>query len=113
MEDLFAKVGLKSVHLFAGMVGGVFVVYFGKRPTSLREKIRAFFTVILSAISTGYLTPLVLVWQPSWESGEHGIAFLIGLFGMGVIHGILNFIQKNFVQDPAGAIKKIKDAFRR
>ena len=112
MEDIFAKVGLKSVHLFAGMIGGVFVIYFGKRPTSVAERIRAFFTVILSAISTAYLTPLIILYKPNWESGEHGIAFLIGLFGMGIIHGLVNFINKNFINDPMGTIKKIRDAIR-
>lgn len=111
MEDIFAKIGIKSAHLFAGFIGGVFVMYFGKRPTSIREKIRAFITVILSAVCTGYLTPLIISWQPDWESVEHGLAFLVGLFGMGVLHGFFNLVTA-FTYDPIGVVKNIRNAIR-
>lgn len=111
MEDIFAKMGLKGAHLFAGLIGGAFVAFFGRKPITWREKLKAFITVIMSAILTGYLTPLVILKYPTWESAEHGLAFLIGLFGMGVVHGLLNVVQ-GFVEDPLGTFKKVKSAIR-
>ena len=107
MEDFIAKLGLKIPHIIAGIFGGVFIVFFGQRPRTLRDRIGAFTTVILSAVATGYLTPLILSVHPAWITGEHGIAFVVGLFGMGVIHGTLNIVNK-FVTDGIATIKSIR-----
>jgi len=77
MENFLAKVGLKAPYLIAGVFGGIFLVYFGGRPKTIREKIKAITTVILSAISTGYLTPLVISCAPDLIRGEYGIALRI------------------------------------
>jgi len=106
MENFLAKVGLKAPYLIAGVFGGIFLVYFGGRPKTIREKIKAITTVILSAISTGYLTPLVISCAPDLIRGEYGIAFIIGLFGMGLIHGFLNMIN-DFIKDWSGALKEL------
>ena len=111
MESFLAKVGLKAPYLIAGVFGGIFLVYFGGRPKTVREKIKAIITVILSAVATGYLTPLVISVSPDLVTGEYGLAFIIGLFGMGLIHGLLNFIN-DFIKDWSNTLNKLVRVIR-
>ena len=63
--------------------------------------------VIIGAVVTGYVTPLILEWKPNWENTEHSIGFLIGIFGMGIIEGFMNLV-KSFQKNPIKTIKSIK-----
>ena len=112
MEDLLAKIGLKGAHLLTGLIAGVMGLVFNKRLTTIREKIRAYTIVLSGAILTGYITPLVLL---KWEfliGAEYSVAFVVGLFGMGLIEAIFNFIGR-LKADPLGVGKAIKDIFSR
>lgn len=107
MEDILAKLGLKMAHLITGFIGGVVGLIFGKRRPSFRDKIKATFIVIFGAIVTGYVTPLLLGWRPEWETVEHSIGFVVGIFGMGIVEAGMNFV-KRLQRDPIGTIKKLK-----
>lgn len=108
MEDIFGKLGLKLAHILTGLLGGAVALIFGKTRPSLKEKIRAVFIVLAGSIVTGYVTPMVLLWKPTLIGVEHGIAFLIGIFGMGVVEGLLTWLSK-FRKSPVQAIKDIKN----
>tara|TARA_R110002020_G_C15686704_1_gene719420 strand:- start:101 stop:442 length:342 start_codon:yes stop_codon:yes gene_type:complete len=112
MEDVIAKLGIKGIHFVIGLIGGAVALIFGKKRNTILDKIHALGVVIAGAVATGYITPLVFLWSPSLESAEHGIAFFIGIMGMGVIEGLLNVVNK-FKIDPLGTIKNSIDVFRK
>lgn len=112
MEDVFAKIGLKFAHLITGLIGGGIALVFGKARPTLRDKIKAVVIVLLGAVATGYLTPLLLLWKPSLETVEHGIAFVVGIFGMGIIEGLINLVRK-FQDNPMDIIKEIKQLIKK
>lgn len=112
MEDMLAKLGLKGAHLLTGLIAGLMGLLFNKRPTTIREKIKAYAVVLSGAMLTGFLTPLVLLKWEWLQGAEYSVAFIVGLFGMGIIEAIFNFISK-LKADPLGVGKAIKDMFFR
>ena len=108
MEEL----GIKTMHLITGFLGGSLAIFFGKKVHTIRDKIRAFLTVVAGSVVTGFATPAMILWKPTWESAEHSIAFFIGLVGMGVIEGILNLVMK-FKHKPVETIKEVKDIIKK
>jgi len=107
MEEMLAKLGLKSAHLITGLLGGAVGLIFGKQKNTLKGKIRSVGIVFVGAIVTGYVTPLILQWKPDWENTEHSIGFLVGIFGMGVIEGFINLVT-SFKKNPISTIKSFK-----
>ena len=107
MEEMLAKLGLKSAHLITGLLGGAVGLIFGKKKTTLMGKLRSIGIVIVGAIVTGYVTPVILIAKPHWENTEHSIGFLVGIFGMGIIEGFMNLV-KSFKKNPISTIKSIK-----
>lgn len=108
MEDMLLKYGIKAGHLITGLVAGVMGLLFNKRPQTLRAKIRSYFVVLSGALMTGYITPLILLkWK--WLIGaEYSVAFVVGLFGMGVVEtGFI--IVKKLKENPLEVINNIID----
>lgn len=112
MEDILAKLGLKGIHLITGLIAGIMGLLFNKRPQTVRENIRSYMVVLFGAILTGYITPLVLLKFDFLLSAEYSVAFVVGLFGMGVIEGGFKIIE-SLKKDPLGVISSIKDIFKR
>ncbi|GAH09780.1 unnamed protein product, partial [marine sediment metagenome] len=56
---------------------------------------------------TGYVTPLVLVYQPNWQGAEYSVAFIVGIFGMSLIRDIFNFIY-DFGKNPIEYIRAVR-----
>jgi len=108
MEEVLAKLGLKSAHLITGLVGGAVGLIFGKQKNTLMGKLKSIGVVIVGAIVTGYVTPIILNVKPHWENTEHSIGFLVGIFGMGIIEGFINLV-KSFTKKPIKTIKSIKN----
>ena len=108
MEDIFAKLGIKLSHLIIGFLAGGVGLVFNKKPSSKRAKIKIYVIIVSGAILTGFVTPVILLWQTWLTGAEHGVAFLIGIFGMGVIEATLSFL-KVFRENPMESINKMKD----
>lgn len=106
--DLLSKLGLKLTHMIPALIGGALAIIFGRKRPTFRDKIKAVFIVIFGAIATGYITPIILAWKPNWESVEHSIGFVVGIFGMGLIEGLLNILKK-FINNPLGTLKELKE----
>jgi hypothetical protein len=106
MEDFFFKTGVKISHFIVGLLAGIITLIFNKRLFTLKDRIRAFIVVASGAVVTAFITPLIIVWQPFMLPAEHGIAFLVGLFGMGVIQSLLSFLVA-FTNDPSGTLSNI------
>lgn len=112
MEDILLKLGLKAGHLITGLIAGIMGLVFNNRPRSFRQKIRSYFVVVSGAILTGYLTPLVLLKWTFLNGAEYSIAFVVGLFGMGLVESI--FVLLNKLKDnPIEVGKALKDLFKR
>lgn len=107
MEEMLAKLGLKSAHLITGLLGGAVGLIFGKQKNTLKGRLRSVGVVVIGAVVTGYVTPLILQWKPGWENTEYSIAFLVGIFGMGIIEGFMNLVT-SFKKNPISTIKQIK-----
>lgn len=101
----------KIGHIITGGIAGAMALIFNKYPRSKREKLKAFAIVFGGAVTTAFLTPLALVYIPVLQKAEYGVAFIIGLFGMGVLEGVYKIMQA-FIVDPYGTIVKLKNAFR-
>ena len=111
MEEILAKFGIKAAHLVTGIIGGAVGLLFGKPRKGIIAKLRAIITVIVGAVVTGYVTPLIFIWKPELETVEHAIAFVVGLFGMGVIEGVFNIISK-FKTNPIESIRDLKKTIK-
>ena len=109
MEDFLFKTGVKISHFIVGFLAGIITLIFNKRLFTLKDRIRAFVVIASGAIVTAFVTPLMIVWQPFLQPAEHGIAFLIGLFGMGTIQSLLSFLVA-FTNDPKGTISSMLQA---
>ena len=106
MEDFLLKIGLKIPHFFVGLLAGIVGLLFNKRLFTLRDKVRAFLIVMSGSLVTGFITPLVFAWEPLLRPAEYGIAFLIGLFGMGIVQSLLSFLVE-FSKDPKGTLSSL------
>jgi len=106
MEDTLAKFGVKGAHLLTGLIAGVMGLIFNNKPRTLKEKIKAYIIVLAGAVLTGYITPLVLIKWDALLSVEHSVAFLVGLFGIGIAQGIFMVVSK-FKDNPIGTAKEV------
>ena len=106
------KFGLKTGHLVTGLIAGLMGLLFNKKPQNTRQKFRSYLIVLSGAIATGFLTPLALAkWRWLYDV-EYSAAFVIGLFGMGIIESLFVLIIK-LKNDPVEVGKAIKDIFKR
>ena len=112
MEDILAKMGLKGVHILTGLIAGMMGLLFNNKPRNFRQKIRSYIVVVSGAILTGYVTPLVLIYFHILNGAEYSVAFIVGLFGMGLIEGLFALLNK-LKNDPIEIGKAIRDIFRR
>ena len=110
--DLLVKSGLKGGHFLFGFIAGIVGLMFSQKPDSWRGRLRLFFIFIAGTVTTGVLTPLVLLkWQ--WLlSAEYSVAFVVGLFGMGLIEAGFRLITK-LKQNPLSVLKSLKDIFKK
>lgn len=112
MEELAMKLGIKLGYVVTGLLGGLMSLMFNKKPRTRLEKIRSYVIVVLGALLTGYITPLILLKWSAFQNVEYSIAFIVGLFGMGITEAIFVLIQK-LKTDPIGTITSIKSIFTR
>ena len=107
MEEIFAKLGLKGVHLLTGLMGGSIALLFGRKIKTWRDKLKAVIIVLAGATVTVFVTPLVLVWKPNWIGAEYSIAFIVGIFGMSVIRDVFSFLY-DFGKNPMEYLRMIR-----
>ena len=50
-----------------------------------------------------------MVWKPNWIEAEHSIAFIVGIFGMGVIRGMFQFMY-DFGKNPMEYLRMLRNA---
>lgn len=112
MEDMLLKFGIKAGHLITGLVAGLMGLLFNKRPQNFRQKIRSYLVVLSGAVTTGFITPLVLVKWDWLYDAEYSVAFILGLFGMGIIESLFVLVIK-LKESPLEVGKAIKEIFRR
>jgi len=112
MEDILLKLGLKAGHLITGLIAGIMGFVFNNKPTNFKEKIKSYFVVLSGAILTGYLTPLVLLKWELLNSAEYSVAFVVGLFGMGLVESVFVLINK-LKENPVEVGRKLRDIFRK
>lgn len=111
MEDMLLKFGVKMGYLITGLIAGVMGLMFNKRPNTIKEKMRSYVVVLFGAVLTGYLTPLVLLNWKWLQEAEYSVAFVVGLFGMGIIETGFIVIKK-VKENPLEIGKQIKNIFR-
>ena len=111
MDDILAKFGLKIPYLITGAIAGVMGMVFNNKPRTTRQKIRSYVVVISGAVLTGYLTPLVFLYWEDLRSAEYSVAFILGLFGMGLIETIFVILNK-LKDNPIDVIKSIRNIFK-
>ena len=109
MEEFFAKLGLKGVHLLTGLMGGVISLLYGNKVRTWRDKLKAVLAVLSGAVVTGYLTPLIILHKPNWVNAEHSVAFVVGIFGMSVIRSVFGFLY-DFGKDPKEYLRMLRNA---
>ncbi len=109
MEEIFAKLGIKGVHLLTGLMGGSIALLFGRKIKTWRDKLKAVIFVLAGATVTGFVTPLVLVYKPEWVGAEYSIAFIVGIFGMSVIRDVLSFLY-DFGKNPMEYLRMLRNA---
>lgn len=109
---MLLKFGIKTGHIITGLIAGVMGLLFNKRPQDLRGKIRSYLVVLSGAIATAFITPLIVV-KWSWLlDAEYSVAFVVGLFGMGIIESCFVLLVK-LKNDPLSVGKGIKEIFRK
>ena len=107
MEEMLAKLGIKGVYLITGLIGSSVALLFGRKIKTWRDKAKAIVFVLAGSVVTGFITPLVLVWQPNWAGAEYSIAFVVGIFGMSIIRDIFSFIY-DFGKNPIEYFKMLR-----
>ena len=107
MEEMLAKLGIKGVHLITGLIGGSLALLFGKKIVTWRDKLISILFVLCGSIVTGFITPLVIIWIPSLGAASYSVAFVVGIFGMGVIRDIFYFLY-DFGKNPLEYIRAIR-----
>jgi len=110
MEDYLIKFGIKTGHLITGLIAGAMSLVFSQRPRNLREKVRSYFIVIFGSLATAYITPVIVLKWIWLQSVDYSVAFVVGLFGMGLIESIFALLYK-FKNNPLAVGKAIKDFF--
>lgn len=112
MEDILMKFGVKTGHFITGLIAGIMGLLFNKRPQNFRQKVRSYFVVLSGAVLTAYLTPLVLLKWQFLNEAEYSVAFVVGLFGMGIVESIFMLIVK-LKNDPVTVGQAIRDIFKK
>jgi len=107
MEEILAKLGIKGVYLITGLIGSSVALLFGRKIKTWKDKLKAIIFVLAGSVVTGFVTPLVLVWQPNWIGAEYSIAFVVGIFGMSIIRDLLNFIY-DFGKNPLEYLRMLR-----
>ena len=107
MEEMLAKLGLKGVYLLTGLAGGAIALLYGGKIMTWKDKLKAVLFVIAGSVVTGFVTPLVIMWHPSWVGAEYSVAFIVGIFGMSVIRAIFVFIY-DFSKNPIEYFKMLR-----
>ena len=107
MEEFLAKLGVKGVHLFTGLLGSSIALLYGNKVKTWKDKVKAILIVLSGATVTGYVTPLVLLYKPDWIAAEYSIAFVIGIFGMSIIRDVFNFIY-DFGKNPLEYLRMLR-----
>lgn len=102
---------IKIPLLVIGAIGGAMSVIFGdKKPKTVGEYIKASSFVLAGAIVTNFLTPLAIHLMPSLNGLESAVAFIVGLFGVGVVKALFNVV-KMLTTDFFGTVRKFKELF--
>ena len=104
---MLAKLGLKGVYLLTGLVGSSIALLYGAKIMTWRDKLKAIVFVISGSVVTGFVTPLIILWQPNWVGAEYSIAFVIGIFGMSIIRDIFSFIY-DFGKNPLEYLRMLR-----
>lgn len=103
---------IKTPLLIIGAIGGALSVLFGTdKPRTVKEYLKATLFVLAGAIITNFLTPLIIHLMPSLDGLEHAIAFVFGLFGIGVVKALFNLIEL-LQNDFFGTLKNIRNIFK-
>lgn len=100
MNEILAALGIKKMSiLFAGAAGSMLAIWHNP---SL-SKIQICGIGIGGLLCSMYLTtPILSFFKLSGDEYEHGVAFIVGLFGMSIIGAITEGIKK---LDLAGILK--------
>ena len=111
MEDMLLKIGIKAGHLITGLIAGLMGLLFNKKPQNFRQKVKSYLIVVSGAIATGFITPLILVKWDWLMDAEYSVAFVVGLFGMGIIESLFVLVSK-IQQDPISIGKAIRNIWK-
>lgn len=111
MEEILMKFGVKTGHLITGFIAGLMGMLFNKRPQTFRQRVRAYIVVFFGALLTGYITPAILLKWKWLIDVEYSVAFVVGLFGMGLIESIFVIINK-LKNDPLSVIERLKKIWK-
>lgn len=111
MEDFFAKMGVKIPHIITGLIAGAIGTLFNARPRTQWEKIRSYCIIASGAIVTAFVTPLIVAWKPFFADVEYSVAFIVGIFGMGILEGIYKIVQR-FNTSPLELLETLKKIWK-
>lgn len=102
---------IKAPLIIIGAIGGALSVLFGtQKPRTVKEYLKATSFIFAGAIITNFLTPLSIHLMPSLAGLESAVAFIVGLFGVGVVKalfGVVSMLSSDFF----GTVKKFKEIF--
>lgn len=99
LEHIATALGIKKSGVIAPALIGALVAAIRASHLKPWERVTTF--LVGFGMAT-YLTHPVLTWF-KWEDGyEHGVAFVLGLFGMTVVEAILTTDWKAVIQKRAG-----------
>lgn len=89
LDTLAQILGVKKATFIAGLIGGVLSLKFIEGLSTWPQKVS---TALGGAFAATYLAPFV-VDHLAIKSGEYGVAFVIGLFGMSFFAALTKTIQ--------------------
>lgn len=110
--DLLVKGGLKSGHFIFGFIAGAVGLLFSQKPRNNTDRLKMFLIFVAGTISTGMLTPIVVLKWEWLSTVEYSVAFVIGLFGMGLIEAVFK-ILKSLKNNPLAVLKSLKEIFKK
>ena len=111
MEDFFAKMGVKIPHIITGLIAGAIGALFNERPRTRWEKIRSYCIIASGSVVTAFVTPLIVAWKPFFADVEYSVAFIVGIFGMGILEGMYKVV-KRFNSSPFEVMEAFKKIWR-
>ena len=101
-----ASIGLDLLAFKSGMIGGFISLTWAQKPTPMQAVI----SIIVGAVSAGYLGPLVKDMVGAGDATYGGICFLIGLLAMRTMPYLLEWAE-GAAKNPGSLLEKIP--FRR